>query len=77
MAGRKFGLDGRRVAHLGDERAPARARLPAATATSRIVVFSTGNVYGLTRLARRRRQSGGRRAAPLKPTLLRRSANTR
>ena len=45
MAGRKFGADGQRVAHLGDERRCARHGGRNVSRDSRIVAFSTACVY--------------------------------
>ena len=68
MAGHKFGSSGNPGAHLGDEHACAGARrrtLP----QSRIVAFSTGNVYGL--------RAASATAARAKRRRRRRSASTR
>ena len=44
----KVRIHRKRTAHLGHERASPRASCARGTARSRIVAFSTGNVYGLT-----------------------------
>ena len=65
MAGQKFGTTGAPGDDLGDERHRAGASAPSAIATSRIVAFSTGNVYPLTPVDARRRARDRRRSAPV------------
>ena len=52
LAGHKFGASGDAGAHLGDEHATCRRSSPSASAQSRIVAFSTGNVYRLLAVGR-------------------------
>ena len=64
MAGRKFGASGDARPHLGDERPGAGAGRRALSRGSRIVAFSTGNVYPFVDVRHRRRDRDRRRRPP-------------